>query len=838
IATHKPRTKLIEPSKLEKSAQAGEVLPATAPFNIWHFVLFGVAVGLAMSSKVSAFPVAFMLPLAVFIQMYTMDDKERQVHAWPALYHLVIAGAVSFFTFRFFQPYAFGGPGFFDLITLDQPWLINLNEKWIANLAELRRFVTGEVDWPPSIQWARRPIWFSFQNVSLWGMGLPMSIMAWVGFLWTGWQLFKGKINKHLILWVWTAGYFGWQSLAFNPTMRYQLPIYPTLALFAGWALVSLWDWGRNQKELQTKISKLAQPLVILVGVISIVGTFLWAYSFSRIYTVSVARVESSRWIYENIPGPINLQIQTDDGNYNQPIPYSYNFEINPNLPYSTTFVPKVDGELSSVLLKHITTPITLSIFDAENLASPILLHSKANQYSRDEDQHKIIYKNDEHPILIPEKSYLLRFELPPNINAADFEELTLHYKRSSDQSEQSLQLEVEKIADDESHSIIESTVSLAEEGQLISVSTIFNYALTTQTMNVVIAANSDQASPLANTKTNIELSLHPGEYSSGQIVEFAQPIPVTAGEAYFLQISLEEGALPISLFGSAVANETTFDDGLPVRIEGYDGYGGIYQRDLNLEVYWDDAGDGTKLERLLYNLNNSEYLFISSSRQWASTTRIPERYPLVSAYYRDLLGCPTERSIEWCYNTADVGTYAGSLGYELVQTFTTDPTIGPFSINDQSSEEAFTVYDHPKVFIFQKTAAYSSDEVAAILGAVDVSNVIRLTPLEASGKPGPVATLKLPEDTWSNQQAEGTWSKLFNLDSLINSNQVITVIVWYLGLSILGIAVYPLVRIALPGLKDKGYPISRAVGLLLLSYLSWLAGNIGLTYSRLTIGI
>jgi hypothetical protein len=110
---------------------------------------------------------------------------------------------------------------------------------------------------------------------------------------------------------------------------------------------------------------------------------------------------------------------------------------------------------------------------------------------------------------------------------------------------------------------------------------------------------------------------------------------------------------------------------------------------------------------------------------------------------------------------------------------------------------------------------------VADILGAVDLTHVIHVTPGQAGSQP---ADLMLPSDRWQEQQAGGTWSQLFDTQSPINRYQLLTVLVWYLSLGLLGLLVYPLVRLALPGLADKGYPVTRIVGLLLLAYLVWVA--------------
>ncbi len=104
----------------------------------------------------------------------------------------------------------------------------------------------------------------------------------------------------------------------------------------------------------------------------------------------------------------------------------------------------------------------------------------------------------------------------------------------------------------------------------------------------------------------------------------------------------------------------------------GYNAYGGIYPPDLGFDMYND--ANPEKLDRFLDLLETSEYLTISSSRQWASTTRIPERYPLNVIYYRNLLGCPEERTIEWCYNVAEPGMFESNLGFDLIKTFQSDP--------------------------------------------------------------------------------------------------------------------------------------------------------------------
>ncbi len=110
----------------------------------------------------------------------------------------------------------------------------------------------------------------------------------------------------------------------------------------------------------------------------------------------------------------------------------------------------------------------------------------------------------------------------------------------------------------------------------------------------------------------------------------------------------------------------------------------------------------------------------------------------LTSAYYRNLLGCPEDRDIVWCYRVAEPGMFQGNLGFELIKVFESYPSLGEIRFNTQFAEEAFTVYDHPKVFIFQKRADYDPLKVQALLGQVDLSRVVHLPPPQSRYLFGP----------------------------------------------------------------------------------------------------
>ncbi|MFN8384408.1 MAG: DUF2298 domain-containing protein [Anaerolineales bacterium] len=683
-----------EPQPLTLKAQIANI---TNNRLFQYSIGFGFALGMAMASKINAAALALLLPGA-FALRYILYDRQKSLKTdyWTLVTILLVAGGLAtIISFRIFQPYAFDG--------------IGLNDQWVKNISEQRTQASGVADLPWNLQWARRTHLYSFTNLTLWGLGLPLGILAWAGFLYMGWRILKGEY-KHLLLWGWTAFYFLWQSMQFNPTMRYQLPIYPLLAMMAAWFVFEL---PKMKKPANEEAQTVNRPLAIaatLVGLVVLVLTGIWAFAFQSIYLRPETRMAASRWIFQNVNGPVNLEIETEDsGVFNQPLPVTPDIVIQRDAPYAITFGPSEDGQITQVTLGHAFDPAPGAIvMTLASVSEPNLILARASK-------------------------------------------------------------------------LLDTSLTTDARGPSL-----------TLTLDRTVAVQKDQL--------------------------------------YILQI--ENLGTALTLTGDSFANETDYDWGLPFRIDGFDPFGGMYRGDLNLQVYW--ADDATKLTHYVDTLSASDYIIVPTNHQYAQITRLPERYPLTTLYYRELMGCPEDENIIKCYREAQPGQYKGRLGFELAAVFESYPTLGPLVINDQAAEEAFTFYDHPKVLIFKKTDAFRSADVFGTLSTVDLTKVVPLTPKEAAD----YKDLMLPDTRLAQQRADGTWSDLFNYDWIQNKYPFVGMLVWYLFVFVLGLSAYPIARLALPGLKQYAYPLGRIVGLALLAWIAWMGGSVGVPYTRLSIGV
>ena len=270
---------------------------------------------------------------------------------------------------------------------------------------------------------------------------------------------------------------------------------------------------------------------------------------------------------------------------------------------------------------------------------------------------------------------------------------------------------------------------------------------------------------------------------------------------------------------GKVIANEH-WDDGLPMRVEGKDGFGTWGYKGLSsssdgsMQMYSEDVPE--KRELLYKWLNEADYLVLSSNRLWGSIPRLPMRYPMTTLYYKLL--------------------FEGKLGFRQVGHFTSFPTVLGVEFNDTGAEEAFSVYDHPEVYIFEKTPEYSEALARSYFDPIDLEHTLQMWPKQVSAAP---TALQLTPEEAQRQQAGGTWREIFDENSPINRSPALSALAWLVMIWLLGLIAFPIAFIVLRGLSDRGYGVSKTLGILLLAWLSWIGPSLKLApYQRWWIAL
>jgi hypothetical protein len=126
------------------------------------------------------------------------------------------------------------------------------------------------------------------------------------------------------------------------------------------------------------------------------------------------------------------------------------------------------------------------------------------------------------------------------------------------------------------------------------------------------------------------------------------------------------------------------WDDPLPLLGEDLNPEGKLISGE-QLPIFYEDTEE--KWQEMQAILERTDYYVLTSNRGWASIIMAPEKYPQMSIFYEELFDGRTE--------------------FEKIAEFTSYPSLRylgiPITINDDWAEEAFTVYDHPKVMIYAK---------------------------------------------------------------------------------------------------------------------------------------
>ena len=372
------------------------------------FLGTGLSLGLAISCKVSVFLLVLIVLIGAWIGLRRRlaEQPDSSHAALRVLAGLILAGVATFAVFRVAQPYAWAGPNYDGWDNLPLPWrervsifqkvpepiraVLMPSPEWIADIVSAGTQQTGEADMPWGRQWTERTRWvYPMENMVLWGLGVPLGLGAWTGVAAVSVQLVRAWRRRNLgeptpealpadnnrwllvlipLAWVWLL--FVWQGAQFVKSIRYFLPIYPCLALFAAYLVVAAWDWARSR----------GRALKVAAGVLAafvLAGTLAWAFAFIQIYTEPVTRVQATEWIYDNIePGTVLANEHFDD-----PLPFNMFGKLawEPGGLYNSLSVtyPGSEDKIDQLQLYDEDTPEKLvMLLDALDQADYILMSS------------------------------------------------------------------------------------------------------------------------------------------------------------------------------------------------------------------------------------------------------------------------------------------------------------------------------------------------------------------------------------------------------------------------------------------------------------------------------
>jgi YYY domain-containing protein len=226
------------------------------------------------------------------------------------------------------------------------------------------------------------------------------------------------------------------------------------------------------------------------------------------------------------------------------------------------------------------------------------------------------------------------------------------------------------------------------------------------------------------------------------------------------------------------------WEEGFPVSV---DGFAATRYHALELPLYEPDTASKELL--LATRLAQGDVLVFPSKRLYGSISNAPQRYPTTSRFLELL--------------------FAGDLGYRLDRVFASRPSLFGFEIDDDSSDESFSVYDHPKTLVFRREAVLSAADIQMRIHSRVPSKPIRRVDLLNAGSKKP-PTL---------EEAEAPWLE----------SSVLACALWVFAAAALSWSGARIVQAAIPGVAAAAASgLGPIVGYLLFLYLSWLASALG----------
>jgi uncharacterized membrane protein len=237
----------------------------------WLLVFSGASVGMAMACRLNLGLLAFWVILAGLSLLAT----QRKI---SPLLSLAGGGLLAVLLFRICQPNAFAATGFIPS---------GLNPRWLKDLEGVRLISHGLLEVPYTLQWVGKiPYLYALQQLVLWGMGLPLGLLAVGGSIWLLWQRRFQPQHWQTLLVIWPLILMGYHGRIYLHTLRYFLPAYPLLILGGLLGLRKL-----ESPDLRRMLTRIV-----------LAGTALYALAFVNMYRQPHPRIAASAWLLDQLP--------------------------------------------------------------------------------------------------------------------------------------------------------------------------------------------------------------------------------------------------------------------------------------------------------------------------------------------------------------------------------------------------------------------------------------------------------------------------------------------------------------------------------------------------------
>lgn len=144
------------------------------------------------------------------------------------------------------------------------------------------------------------PAWLFYLRSFVWGWGLPLALMSGVGM----WMATLRCSTDNLVLLSFPIMHYLGISVLWVPQVRYALPLFPFLAIFAAFAVSTVFDWV-GKRLMISHFSVFAIIIFLLL-----LAPAYYSIQLDRLFQQTDTRTLAKEWVERNIPAGAKIAVQ------------------------------------------------------------------------------------------------------------------------------------------------------------------------------------------------------------------------------------------------------------------------------------------------------------------------------------------------------------------------------------------------------------------------------------------------------------------------------------------------------------------------------------------------